>query len=172
MAVIPIGDLAEAIGHDLKNVLGRKDEILREARTYVKTRGVAMAVEEAQRARPRPPVDRGTYLRGFRADDVPDGVMLYNTSPYAGVIELGRRPGGKQPPIDALAAWVRRKGIARDPKDARGVAFAIARKMASQGWPFPPNQPMQILRKTALRLLPEISMIIDRVLSRPLSSAK
>ena len=51
---------------------------------------------------------------------------------YAWPVELGRRPGGRMPPVEPIADWaVAQLGIERE--EARGVAFAIARKIAREG---------------------------------------
>lgn len=99
------------------------------------------------------PVDRGAYRAGWRAKREPDGATIKNTLPYAGVIEFGARAEhikiGKKM-IDALEAWVLRKGIglSRTPpqgkmtrkemkaarqKEARKVAWAIAVAMLKKG---------------------------------------
>ena len=47
-------------------------------------------------------------------------------------VELGRRPGQRQPPLEPLADWaVAKLGVSHD--EARGVAFVIARKIARHG---------------------------------------
>jgi len=52
---------------------------------------------------------------------------------YAGVMELGRRPGKKFPPLQAMLFWVKtRLGIA-DEKQAKSVAFLVGRKIARKG---------------------------------------
>lgn len=80
------------------------------------------------------PVDRGTYKRTWYIQDTTEGATIYNNTPYASVIEAGRRRGGKMPPINLIAAWVRRKGIASGP-EALGVAFAIAKSISRRGIP-------------------------------------
>lgn len=51
---------------------------------------------------------------------------------YIPVIERGRRPG-KMPPPDALELWVRRKLKVQNVEEAKGIAFAISRKIAARG---------------------------------------
>ncbi len=46
--------------------------------------------------------------------------------------KYGRAPG-KLPPIEPLIEWVKQKGIAKDDKEARGTAFAIAKSIAKNG---------------------------------------
>ena len=51
---------------------------------------------------------------------------------YAVPVELGRRPGGRQPPVQALADWAQaRLGVSAE--ESRGVAWAIARRIALEG---------------------------------------
>lgn len=102
-----------------------------------------------------PPVDRGTYRRSFEVAKTADGVAIYNPLLYASVIEEGRRPGSKMPPIDEIARWVLRKGlvkgrrgVARE-KAARGIAFVIARGIARKGM-----KPRHILAKSEVKLTP------------------
>lgn len=98
---------------------------------------------------PRPPVDRGTYRRSWRFDDIPDGATMYNFSAYGSIIEDGRRPGTKMPPLAVIEDWVRRKGIGRqygpdqkgkrkvsrklNDSEIRGIAFVIARAIKARG---------------------------------------
>lgn len=58
-----------------------------------------------------PPVDRGTYRRSFKVQKTPTGAIFYNFSPHAPVIEDGRRPGARMPPVSVILAWVKRKRI-------------------------------------------------------------
>lgn len=131
--------------------------------TVTATRGIHIAVSSIATAQPRPPVDRGGYRQSFRVDPIPGGAVLYNVQPYAGVLELGRRPNRKRPPIDVIARWVLRKGLVSragnlkpnqtEWQAARAIAFAIANKMGKEGWPFPPNKPMRIMDGTARQLI-------------------
>lgn len=93
------------------------------------------------------PVDRGAYRAGWRAKRIPEGAEVVNTVLQALFIEDGVRGenvkiGRKM--IDALAAWVRRKGIGAkadkngkmrkpSPDEARAIAWAIAVEMKKKG---------------------------------------
>ncbi len=57
---------------------------------------------------------------------------ITNTSERAGNRIAGRAPGAA-PPIEPLQDWVIAKGIATEPKRARAISFAIARKIAREG---------------------------------------
>ena len=57
------------------------------------------------------------------------GVRIYSPMVSAAVLESGRRPGGRMPPLTALRAWAGRKlGDER-------LAFVIARAIARDGSP-------------------------------------
>lgn len=93
------------------------------------------------------PVDRGAYRAGWRAKRIPEGAEVVNTVLQSLFIEDGVRGenvkiGRKM--IDALAAWVRRKGIGSKPgkngkmrkpsvDEARDIAWAIAVAMKKKG---------------------------------------
>lgn len=51
-------------------------------------------------------------------------------SEYINVLEFGRRAGARQPPVDAIFAWMQRKGI----EGGRGRAFVIARAIGRRGF--------------------------------------
>lgn len=88
----------------------------------------------------RPPVDRGAYRAAWLLAKLgPREVLVSNSLPYAAVIEEGARAANVKvgrAMIDALAAWVVRKGIVgrkEGPMAARSVAWAIAKKMQKDG---------------------------------------
>jgi len=72
------------------------------------------------------------------------------------VLERGRRPG-RRPPSRALELWVRRKLGIRDPKEARGVAFVIARKIGDRG-----TDAVRMFEKTAEESQADIQRIFER----------
>ena len=51
---------------------------------------------------------------------------------YGIVMEEGRKPGAKMPPVDAIKLWVVRK-LGIPPEDADSVAFLVARSIARKG---------------------------------------
>lgn len=53
---------------------------------------------------------------------------------YGEVREHGRRPGKAMPPVDPITLWVRSVLGITDPKEARSVGFAVARKIAIEGF--------------------------------------
>ncbi len=130
---------------------------------------------------PRPPVDRSTYRREWHFDDTREGASVYNSSPHAGVIEYGRRPGARMPPLAAIEAWVHRKGlvlgvtkkgkrrrlssrltpsqISGYQAQVRRVAWLIARSIARRGLP------AHLILETAAK---HIDVEIRRALAREL----
>lgn len=112
----------------------------------------------------RPPVDRGGYRQSFKFDDTHDGAVAYNFAPYAPIIEYGRRPGQKAPPLEVIVAWVLRKGIAGKGKNAlraaRGIAYAIARQIKRRGLPA-----LMILQHAAVGIDEEIRKEIDGLMT-------
>lgn len=107
-----------------------------------------------------PPVDRGTYRRSFSCDDIPGGVVFYNFAPHAAIIEEGRRPGAKMPPLQMIFDWVKRKRIGAKvhgpvqefvgpQQKGRRMSGRKAAVMNAQRW-----AALQIARKIAARGLP------------------
>lgn len=97
-------------------------------------------VQEVISALARKPVDRGTYRRSFQYEDIEGGATVYNSAPYAAVIEYGRRKGAKGPPLKVLMEWVVRKklvagGRKANQSDVRGVAWLIQRAIKRRGIP-------------------------------------
>lgn len=70
-----------------------------------------------------------TEVRGRSLDKL-RGVVA-SPHAYAVVIEKGRTPGKRMPPVDAILLWTTRKLGIRD----RGVAFVIARSIGRKGFP-------------------------------------
>ena len=73
----------------------------------------------------------GSYVSDFRGSNL--GTLqgrIYSDKISAETLEVGRKPGSF-PPVDAIAAWARRKLGIGD----RGIAFAIARAIGKEGSP-------------------------------------
>jgi hypothetical protein len=174
----------------------RRASVIKAVRVTVKTNGERLVQEEVDKTQPHVPVDRGTYRRGFKAADLPDGAVLYNHALYAAVLEFGRRPG-KFPPLRAIEEWVARKGFAvvggskafgvtafrraagyEQSKRAlscqdvvRGmaikrIALAIARKLARQGM-----AGRFVLKRTEPRLTQAVKEAVDAIMRSPLPEA-
>lgn len=76
--------------------------------------------------------DTNSYIRAWRV--VPDGMGLriYNSQPYAGVIEYGRRPNSKQPPTEPIARWLMSRG-GMSASQARANAWVVAKAIGIRG---------------------------------------
>lgn len=97
------------------------------------------------------PVDRGLYRAGWMVDMLEDGARLRNWVPWAPFIEDGvdgKKVKIGRSMIEALAEWVRRKGIGGKTKqsaagpvltqkatviEAVNIAWAIAQRMKTKG---------------------------------------
>lgn len=75
-------------------------------------------INRVTNAKPRAPVDTGSYKFAWKFGNVAGGSMVWNESPQAGIIEFGVRPGripapkmGKRGPVPfkALVEWAKRK---------------------------------------------------------------
>lgn len=81
---------------------------------------------KAKRAAPK---DTSSMARNITPDvgSTKAKVSLPRNLEYYHVMEFGRKPGGKLPPLPAIAAWARRKGI------SASAVFPIARAIARRG---------------------------------------
>ena len=113
---------------------------VRAIRTCMRTRGRVVVHEEILATKPRPPFDRHDYDNSWKAINIEDGARLFSTSPYAAVIERGRRPG-TWPNIGAIMGWVKRHNLVeKSPEKAREWArskrlfmgFLAAQKMSAK----------------------------------------
>ena len=82
--------------------------------------------------------DRGGFMESWSAKLVEgkSALRVSNRSVHGWNVELGRKPGARQPPVRVggkLHMWVRRRLGISDYKMARKVAFFIARKIARRG---------------------------------------
>lgn len=74
-------------------------------------RGSVTAVQMKITAMSNPPVDSGQYLRSFTVKDVENGSELYTSEPYSVIIETGRKPGSRPPPVQEIREWLMRKRL-------------------------------------------------------------
>lgn len=70
-------------------------------------------IQAAIAGNPRPPVNTGDYKRSWKIDNLDEGVVIYNPTIQAGIIEHGRRPGFgvSRAGIDAITRWVHLHGM-------------------------------------------------------------
>ena len=77
-------------------------------------------------------VNTRAFLQAWRATPLSNGASVSNTRTYAGVIEEGRRKGGKMPPNAEIMHWAQRRlGISA--QEAKNLAYPIALAIAKRG---------------------------------------
>ena len=86
----------------------------------------------------RTPVDTDKLRGGITSETIsvfPDlvGSVSSGDIPYAPVIEHGRTPGSRMPPVDAIKLWVIRK-LQLPEDEVEGAAWAIAKSIAKHGF--------------------------------------
>jgi hypothetical protein len=97
---------------------------VRAIRVTMRTRARVVFHEEILATKPRPPFDRGEFDRSGKVIPIDDGARFFSSSPYASVINRGRRPG-TWPNITALMGWVKRHNLVeKSPEKARAWAAA------------------------------------------------
>lgn len=101
-------------------------------------RVVSLMVERTRHAEPASDhgasgaVNTGEFVRAWKMIPLTDGGRVVNDRPYASVIEYGRRPRSKAPPVDPIIQWlVRRVGMSWD--EARQAAPQVARAIGWRG---------------------------------------
>ena len=109
----------------------------------------------------------GHLANSFQAGDPVPGangwsVAIGTPAEYASVIDEGRKPGGKMPPVSEIANWVWHRRYLFDDikteKDAARLAFAIARKIAERGFKDRPDG-WQFVEKGQAQAMPQVEGI-------------
>ncbi len=122
---------ASEFGKELGRRTKRRREMARDAAFGVAQRGVYEGAVVAERLGV---VDRRTYIQRFKAIRTREGTELRNDAPHAAVVEHGRRPGARRPPLGPIVDWVRRK-LGKTGPAGRALAFQIARAIGRRGLP-------------------------------------
>jgi len=146
----------------------RYQNVVKAIQNTVESVGPGLAVEQTQRgtARLRPPINNSHYLQGWKAAKLDNGAVLFNDTPYAAVIEHGRRPGSKQPPLAPIAEWLEQKlrGKVKNRKkrlaQARSLAFVVARAIGRRGLPA-----HRVMARTRRKLNPLVQRAVREVLA-------
>ncbi len=140
--------MADLSGYVVGLTKKRHNAVVQAIQDTCATRGLS-AVQQVINGMKPPPVDRGTYRQRFKVRLLKNGAAIYNSLPYAPVIEWGRR-AGKMPPLSVLVDWVIRKGLVprvRKGKLGKGwtvwdqreaamqIAWMIARAIKARGQP-------------------------------------
>ena len=67
-----------------------------------------------------------SYGRGLQA-------VIGTPVEHGEVVEMGRRPDKKRPPVEPIALWaIRKLGVSAE--EAKGIGFVIARKIGKEGF--------------------------------------
>ena len=129
---VPIERLGEAITWAVQQQLLADQETLRSKIIPEVAHAVlAKALAGTNKAKA---VHLGAFKLGWRVVEGPDGADVVNDVLYAGVIELGRRPGRPGPPLEPIVEWVRRKLFA-DQSRRSGVARSGGKgRSRKSGW--------------------------------------
>jgi len=90
-----------------------------------------MVVDSIAATTPYPPQDTGELSRSVTTTKKKNGATVQANAPHAPFMEYGTRP--HFPPLQPLAEWAYRKGLADSEEEAMGVALAVARKIAKKG---------------------------------------
>ena len=124
---------------------------------------------------PRVPVDRGIYRAGWQVQKLNNGAYIYNPTPHASIIEDGARAENIKigaAMIQALIAWVKRKGLTTSKKgtsawagEAESIAWAIAKNMQKNGI-FNKGHGLGIMRKARTAIPRFITEEVTRELKR------
>lgn len=118
---------ADELGALLEEHLRADTATVRLITLEVATRGIGRAVRATNAAKA---VDRGAFKAAWRSVQAPYGAELVNDTPYAGVIEFGRRPNRPGPPLQPIIEWVHRK-LRGEIRGQYRVAKAIALGLAA-----------------------------------------
>jgi len=96
-----------------------------------------------QNVLPFVPVDRGRLLGsiGSEVQEISAFSIIgrigssLSSEEYPKVMEFGREPGGRFPPMEPITAWVKRVILRGETDEAkiRSVSFLVARKIAREG---------------------------------------
>jgi hypothetical protein len=96
---------------------------------------IQFSVDHAFPASPRGAsgaVDTGGYKRRWQFELLPSGGRVFNDHPAADVIEKGRRPNRKRPPIQAIKIWAQRR-LGLSSAEADKAKYPIAMAIAKRG---------------------------------------
>ena len=118
-------ELEKKLGHALDPVRHMAEEIAAELEKNVE-----------QVAAPHL-ADRGIGLGEIKHDIAPGGVPLWakvsTDNPVVIAIDRGRRPGGRMPPLEAIARWVEHHSLTPVAGRGRDLAWMVARAIQRRG---------------------------------------
>jgi len=97
-------------------------------------------------------VNTGRYRQSWSAEPTSKGAVVYNSAPYSPIVEYGRRPFSRRPPVRPLELWAMRR-LGAKAADAKSIAWAIATAIARRGL---------VARKVMTNALPAIVDAVDK----------
>lgn len=130
---MPLEIRADQWADVIKKRLAGDLEIAKGAAFELAQRGVTEAVEVTTAL---DKVDLGAFRLGWTVIRLDDRIRLENATPYAGIIEYGRRPNRPGPPYLPIFGWVKRKLVGRGqvaPEEAEHVAMLVQRAIHLRG---------------------------------------
>lgn len=133
--------------------VGMENAIIRGLRSAAR-RLQTFVVEEIDAAEK---VDRGELRGSVSYTREADGAMVSVDAPHASIVDLGTRPF--RPPIEPLAAWALRKGLADDEDEAERIAWGIANMIEKFG-----IRPSNYMAKAWQRVIPVVISEVEREL--------
>lgn len=74
----------------------------------------------------------GNYRGRWRSRPLSNGAMIYNDSNYAGIIDEGRRVGGRMVPLIVIQRWAQRR-LQMSVKEAKRAAWPMAKAIQKRG---------------------------------------
>lgn len=120
--VVDLADLAAALRSGILAQVQLDTETLRT--TIATDIGHAIVARATVKTNKADAVHMGAFKLGWRVVQDPNGVDVVNDVPYAGVIELGRRPKRPGPPLEPIREWVERKLLGGASKALKGAKKA------------------------------------------------
>jgi hypothetical protein len=108
---------------------------------------------------------RGRYKAAWRAEPLPDGAMVLNSTNYAAVIEYGRRPGAAigWNMVAGILDWLRMRDRSRATWEH---AWALARDIQNRGMWMDKGPGMRILERATVDLQERVAKHIRAELDR------
>jgi hypothetical protein len=97
-------EFEHAIEHQSNRMYAGLVRVCRNAASYGRSKAMQLSRAIGFRA-------SGTYERSFVVVPTPDGAILANSAEHAGIVELGRRPGRRPPPVQVILLWMQEKGM-------------------------------------------------------------
>ena len=132
-----VNDFRKYLKNLKRQLTGAEGAVVRGIHSGV-MRSVAIVHQSVDHAMPASPrgaigaVDTGGYKLRWRFRLTKTGGAVYNDHPAADVIERGRRPGSRPPPVNAIKQWAKRR-IGLSEAEAEKAKWPISMAIAKRG---------------------------------------